>query len=139
MRQLAAAQDALFWLDRDGDRNHLMAIPIGNKAQKPTRVAADIRGFELSADGKKLLIRKQDQLYVVDAKPAGANLGERKVDLSSWSFAIDVRRGLAADIRRRLAAAPRLLLRSGHARRQLAGRPPEIRAACGTSDLPQRA
>jgi hypothetical protein len=46
----------------------------------------------LSLDGKKILVRKGDSLYVIDAKPAKVSkLADNKVDLEGWSFSIDVR------------------------------------------------
>ncbi len=90
-RSLAAGEKALFWLDRDGDGTHLMSLPIGNKTSKLTKVAAGVGMYELSADRQKLLIRKGTRLYVVDAKASQAKLEDHRVDLSSWSFVLNVR------------------------------------------------
>jgi tricorn protease len=50
------------------------------------------RQFEISADGTKLLVRRGDDLYVIDARASKANdLDDSRVDLSGWSFPIDVR------------------------------------------------
>jgi tricorn protease len=55
-------------------------------------VIEDIRRFEVSRNGKKILVYKGDNLYVIDAKPSKAgNLGEHRVDLSGWTYPIDVR------------------------------------------------
>ncbi len=54
----------------------------------------DVRNFELSADGKKLLVRKGGDLYVIDAgtaQPTAQTLAERRVDLSKWTFSVDPR------------------------------------------------
>ncbi len=75
----------------------LECLDIANKGDKPETLMADIRGYELSADGKKLMFRKQDDLYVVDAaaKPAALrspeDLNKTKVDLATWTFAMDPR------------------------------------------------
>jgi tricorn protease len=46
----------------------------------------------MSADGKKLLLRQGSNLYVVDARPSSVSqLNDHRVDLSGWSFPIDVR------------------------------------------------
>jgi tricorn protease len=94
-RSLAVTGDALFWLETgsgpDAD-THLMAAKIGNTDVKPVAVMEDVRSFELSLDGTKALVRKGSALYVIDAKPAKvAALGEVQVNLSGWTFPIDVR------------------------------------------------
>ncbi len=93
-RNLAANEKALFWQEASGGRNgtsNLMALEFGND-KKPQRVASDISSFELSADGKKLMIQKEDDIFVVDAAPKSADLdGKSEVDLTAWSYSIDVR------------------------------------------------
>jgi tricorn protease len=94
-RRLAVNQKVLFWISRDpglDGKSHLMAAAIGNEKVEPKKIVEGIRFFEMSADGKKLLVRKGDDLYVIDAvakKPS--KLAEDKVDLDGWTFAIDVR------------------------------------------------
>ncbi|MGD8868079.1 MAG: S41 family peptidase [Gemmatimonadales bacterium] len=86
--------DALFFESRESGPNadsHLLAVEIGNEKVEPTTVVEDIRSFELSQNGKKILVRKGQNLHVIDAKPAKANLSEARVDLSGWTFPIDVR------------------------------------------------
>ncbi len=91
---LAVNGEALFWLARGSGPSpdtDLMAVRIGNDS-KPVAVVDDVRSVELSMDGKKLLVRKGNALHVIDAKQAKvANLAESRVDLSGWSFPIDVR------------------------------------------------
>ena len=63
-------------------RHHLMALEIGNEGKKPERILADVRSFELSANGQKILARKDDEFYVFDAAPSPpAKLAKSKVDL----------------------------------------------------------
>ena len=90
--QLTAAGSALFYLAREEGGTKLKAAAIKNKDVKAVSVAEGVRGYELSGNGKKLLVRKGDDLYVVDAaaKPA-ANLGDAKVDLSDWAFSVNPR------------------------------------------------
>ena len=51
-------------------------------------------GFEVSADGKKILIRKQTDLLLVDATAKGAGLRDSKtladstIDLKGWTFSV---------------------------------------------------
>lgn len=94
-RDLHVAAKALFFSARDTGtdaKTHLMAVEIGNKEEKPVRLVEDIRSYELSADGKKLLVRKRDDLHVFEAaaKPP-ADLAKTRLDLSAWSYPIDVR------------------------------------------------
>ena len=96
-RDLSVTAKALFWLATDpgGDgKTHLMALEIGNKDPKPVKVMEDISSYEVSADDKKMLVRKREDLYVIDAAtkaPAPADLGKSRVDLSGWTFPLDVR------------------------------------------------
>ncbi|UCG28515.1 MAG: PDZ domain-containing protein, partial [Bacteroidales bacterium] len=48
--------------------------------------------YELSMDGKKMLIQKSSEIYIIDASgDAPKNLNETKVDLSGWSFSLNPR------------------------------------------------
>jgi tricorn protease len=94
-RGLAVNEEAVFWTSRDtglDGKTHLMALKIDNEDPEPETLVEDIRYFELSGDGKKLLVRKKDDLYVFDAGvEAPSELDEEKVDLEAWTFAMDVR------------------------------------------------
>jgi tricorn protease len=86
--------EALFFQSRESGPNadsHLLTVKIGNEKVEPVTLVEDIRGFELSQDGKKILVRKGQDLHVIDAKPAKADLSETRVDLSGWTFPLDVR------------------------------------------------
>lgn len=95
--RLTATAKTLFWTADDpgsDGKRHLMALEIANKDSKPVKVMEDITSYEISADGKKMLVRKREDLYVMDAgtkAPAPADLGKSKVDLSGWTFPLDVR------------------------------------------------
>ena len=92
---LAANGDALFWMSRGsgrGAQTNLMGLAIGNDGDDPETVVENARSFELSQDGKKLLVRRESVLYVIDAQPRRASdIAENRVDLSGWTFSIDVR------------------------------------------------
>jgi tricorn protease len=93
-RALAVNGDALFLLSRESGPDastHLVAVKITNRDPKPEQVVETVRSYEMSQDGKKLLVRKGSDLYVIDAKPAKANLADARVDLRGWTFPIDVR------------------------------------------------
>ena len=91
---LAASAGALFFQSRqpgpDGD-THLMALEIESEDPEPVTVVEDVRSSELSANGRKLLVRVGDEFHVIDARPAKADLSDTGVDLSRWTFPIDVR------------------------------------------------
>ena len=49
-------------------------------------------GYEISLDGKSLLVTKKDALFIIDAgASAPASLDEKGVDLSGWTFSISPR------------------------------------------------
>jgi len=86
--------EALFMVAREsgpGADAHLVAVKLTNRNPKTEQVADAIRSYEMSLDGKKLLVRKGSDLYVIDAKPSKANLTDARVDLRGWTFPIDVR------------------------------------------------
>ncbi len=92
---LAVGKDALFWLSRETGSSagsDLTALKITNDEAKPVKVVGQVRGFELSQKRNKILIRKGNAIYVIEAGPrAVSDLGDHQVDLSGWTFPIDVR------------------------------------------------
>jgi tricorn protease len=93
---LAVNGSRLFWIDRDrgvGAKRRLMALDVKSDPGDPVRLVDDVRGYELSADGKKLLLRKGDDLHVIDAgAKADVTLGRKtRVDLSGWAFSFPPR------------------------------------------------
>ncbi len=105
---LSVTKDALFWRARQSGsfRGNLMGMAIGNDDPEPEQVLEGIGGYELSANGKKLMVRRGSDIYVINARPGSANgsLAKSKVDLSGWTFSIDV----AADWRQLFVDAWRL-------------------------------
>jgi tricorn protease len=93
--RLSVSDKALYWLARDvgtDTKPQLMAIEITNDSPKATKLVGDVRLYELSRDGKRLLFRKDDDLYVVDAGTKElTDLDKAKLKLSSWTYPIDVR------------------------------------------------
>jgi tricorn protease len=92
---LSANDKRLFWIDREtsGERQaSLMMLDIGNDSPKPKVLVEDIRGYELSPDGKKIGVRKGEAFYVIDASAAApAKLDEARVNLADWRFPVDPR------------------------------------------------
>ena len=83
----------LFWAayeDSAKRTQKLMTLTIGNKKPKPVTLVSGIRGFQLSADGSKLLIHKGDTISVVGVTAkAITNLSTSKINLSNWKILVD--------------------------------------------------
>jgi tricorn protease len=94
---LSVGEKTLFFVDRESraaGRPKLQAVEIKNRNVQAKTLMEDVSGFELTADGKKIFVRKGGELYVIDAgtaQPTSQTLAERRVDLSGWTFAIDPR------------------------------------------------
>ncbi len=70
----------------------LRSLGVDREGDDPTTVMEDVTSYELSADGKKLLVRKKDNLYVFDAgAKAPSELDKAQVPISDWTFAFDPR------------------------------------------------
>lgn len=91
--ELSVNDKGLFWLSRPaGERRAaLQGANIARDNVEVKTVLADVRDYELSADGKKLLVHKKDDLYVVDAAPSPADLARKDVDLSDWALSVEPR------------------------------------------------
>ena len=89
---LSANKDHLFWLEYNGTargKRTLMALKITNKDIEAKKILDNVRSYELSANGKKMLIRQKDQFYVIDANGAPpAKLAKKKVKLTGWTYAL---------------------------------------------------
>jgi tricorn protease len=98
---LAVTNKRLLWLDRDSSGDFppkvaLKAVEITHKIEVET-VIGEINGFELSQNGKKMLVRRGEEFYVFDSDAKGAALTvpkaltEARVNLSEWSFPLKPR------------------------------------------------
>jgi tricorn protease len=91
--RLSAGEKALYFLSDEAGlegNTHLMAFRIGHTDKEATRLAADVAGYELSANRKKLMIRKDRDYYLAEAGTSPIDkLNDAKVDLKGWSFAMD--------------------------------------------------
>jgi tricorn protease len=71
-------------------KTNLVALEIKNRDVAAKTLVEEIRGFDLSADGKKLLVRKAKDLYVIDATATPpSDLAKSKLDLSGWMLTVD--------------------------------------------------
>jgi tricorn protease len=76
---------------RDG-RAALKTLAIDNKKADPDTFIDEPQSYELSVDGKKLLLRKGREYFVVDAgAKAPADLSKLAVPLRDWTFRLDPR------------------------------------------------
>jgi len=68
----------------------LDCLSVDNKGDEPDTVMADVRGYEISGDRKKMLIRHQDDFFVVDSDLKSTSdakvMAKAKVDLSHWEM-----------------------------------------------------
>ena len=92
---LAATGKRLCWTSRDLSgpaKSALECMDIANKGDKPEAVLDNVSGFEFSADGKKMLVRRQNELYIFDSgiKDAKAPkaLADAQVNLAGWAFSV---------------------------------------------------
>ncbi len=87
----------LYYLARETGRDAkpaLKTFPIDNKKPEAETFAEDVARYELSLDGKRVLIQKAKELYVLDAgakAPAPPDMAKRLVPLRDWSFSFDPR------------------------------------------------
>ncbi len=69
----------------------LRCLDIANKGEKPDTVAESVSSFEVSANGKKILIRKGEDFFVADAglkSLTGKPMTDAKVNLADWNFTV---------------------------------------------------
>jgi tricorn protease len=93
---LAVNDKRLFLLSADlaaEPKQTLQALEIGWEKNDPLDLVKNVKGYELTSDGKKLMVRQEDAIFVLDAAcEAGVDLSKSRVDLADWTFAVDPRR-----------------------------------------------
>ena len=92
--QLQVNDNGIYLLSQETGLNaksHLKVVKITNEKAKLTDMASEINGFELTQDGKKLLIKKGKSYYMVDAGTGSVDLNDGKIDLSGCKFSINPR------------------------------------------------
>lgn len=68
------------------------ASELAKKGETPYVVLADVKGYEVSADAKRMLVRKDEDFLILDAAATSKSLVEpklmnqAKVDLSAWAL-----------------------------------------------------
>ena len=89
--RLSVASEALFFLSRaaPGGDAALLGVKVARRDVKIETVAEKVTAYELSGDGKSLLVRIGDALHIADAKPAKLDAAETRVDLAGWTVSVD--------------------------------------------------
>lgn len=92
---LQATESRLCWLnDTDSTQKHLglQCIDVANKGDDVDTVMSDVKGYEISQNRKKMLVRKGDDFFIFDSdvKPAALadpkTLAKSSISLARWSF-----------------------------------------------------
>ncbi len=93
--ELAVTDSAIYLISRETGvdaQSHLEVLEIDNKDPKLKRMVSDVRSFELTAKGDHLLVRKGQDYYMIEAGTSEVkDLGDDKIDMSGWKFAITPR------------------------------------------------
>ena len=99
---LTVAGKRLCWINRDPeapDKSTLQCLDIANKGDKPETLMEGVTDFEISADSKKMLVRKQtnpkqSDLWIFDSSIKESALKDPKtladnhVELKDWTFSV---------------------------------------------------
>lgn len=90
--------------DERGEHKSLQCVDVANKGDEPDTVMADVKGFEISADRKKMLVAKADKFYIFDSDVKNTSdakaVGKAELNLSRWQIHVQPReeyRGIFLD------------------------------------------
>jgi tricorn protease len=90
----------LCWLnyaDEPEPKAALQCLDIGNKGEELETIAGEVKGFEISADRKKLLLAREHEFFIFDADIKGPAVndpkvaGKAQINLSHWTYATNPR------------------------------------------------
>jgi tricorn protease len=94
-RGLGVTEKAIFFLTSETGvdaKTHLAVVRITNEKTKPKIIVEDVRSFNLTGNREKILVRKQNDFYMINADTSKiSRLTEKKIDLSGWRFPITPR------------------------------------------------
>lgn len=88
---LSANEKRIFWLSSPtgAEGRSLLALDIANKDIEPKTIASGLTDYEVSRDGKSILLRKRAGLFIIDASAgANADLAKAALPLTNWTFPI---------------------------------------------------
>jgi len=94
---LSADAKRVYLLERatePGPKRTLKTLALDANKPELETFLDDVRSYELSADGKKLLVRREKDYLVLDAAakaPASADLAKKVLPLGDWRFHLDPR------------------------------------------------
>lgn len=92
---MAVNKKALFWVESQTGpkaKHSLMGMEIKHDDPEPQRLAYDIKGYTLSANGEKLFVQQKHHFYQFEASGKSPKPEEKKkVNLDRWTFAVDLR------------------------------------------------
>jgi tricorn protease len=90
---LSANDTTLFFLSTPAGEKKatLSGVKIARDEVEVKTVTGDVKDYELSADGDKLLIQKEDDLYIIDAEADTAKLEKKEVNLEHWTLSVQPR------------------------------------------------
>ncbi|WP_224490303.1 S41 family peptidase [Robertkochia flava] len=73
-------------------KTHLVSVKISDEKTEMQTVMDDINRFELSGNGKKIIVQKKQNFYAIPASHGKAlDLEEKGIDLSGWKFPVSPR------------------------------------------------
>ena len=94
-RGLAVSKKAIYLMSSSTGVNastDLSVIKITNDDPKLTTMVEGVKSFTLTADGNKLLVKKGNHYYMVNAGTGKiSSLNDSKINLSGWKFSINPR------------------------------------------------
>jgi tricorn protease len=90
---LSLNDTTLFWLSTPAGEKKatLSAVKIARDEVEVKKVTDEVKDYELSADGEKVLIQKEDDLYIIDAEADTAKLDKKDVNLDHWKLSVQPR------------------------------------------------
>ncbi|WP_395374763.1 PDZ domain-containing protein [Marinicella sp. W31] len=85
----------VFVLKNENNANHLMRLDLKEK-KEPTKLLEKVNGYQLAAQGKKVLVRQQNDYAIIDAtaangKQAAQAAKSKKLNLKNLTLRIDPR------------------------------------------------
>ena len=82
------------WTASEGvaPKRNLACVDIANKGDAPETVLADVKGYEISLNRKKMLVAKGDDFYILDSDVKASALADAKAlaKAQDGSFEVDV-------------------------------------------------
>ncbi|MBX3744745.1 MAG: PD40 domain-containing protein [Verrucomicrobiae bacterium] len=91
---LSVTAKHLLWTSRPTGfdaKTSLMQLEVTAKDPKPKTLVEDIRSHEVTADGRKLLVRKGDDFHIVATDAAAPAKLDEKLNLAGWTFPVQPR------------------------------------------------